>query len=207
MGVAPHDDLSGCRPARRTDSQPDGLIERPRRVARAVEQRPCRELAAVGAHQEGLDRAASHRRRHHSGVHPQRECRHRGGTGVPGCGRPARRRGVAGCSVTTPGLVRSGNSGCSRNCGHWKLHGGGATLRRRRTAERTSHVPEWRNGRRRGLKIPRPRWACGFDSHLRHQSSALQRPLKGTPVSPAPRADGRGRLPPPAPVGSQHRVP
>ena len=29
-------------------------------------------------------------------------------------------------------------------------------------------APEWRNGRRAGLKIPCPPRACGFDSHLRH---------------------------------------
>src|SRR4051812_44259519 len=30
--------------------------------------------------------------------------------------------------------------------------------------------PEWRNGRRSGLKIRRPLRACGVDSHLRHPS-------------------------------------
>jgi protein-disulfide isomerase len=33
--------------------------------------------------------------------------------------------------------------------------------------------PEWRNGRRRGLKIPRPLRVCGFDSHLRHHAAVF----------------------------------
>jgi hypothetical protein len=33
----------------------------------------------------------------------------------------------------------------------------------------TPYRPGWRNGRRWGLKIPRPSRACGFDSHPRHQ--------------------------------------
>ena len=37
-----------------------------------------------------------------------------------------------------------------------------------RTLLESAYSPEWRNGRRRGLKIPRGLPSCGFDSHLRH---------------------------------------
>ena len=34
---------------------------------------------------------------------------------------------------------------------------------------------EWRNGRRWGLKIPCPLWACGFESHLGYNLCLVNR--------------------------------
>ena len=36
-------------------------------------------------------------------------------------------------------------------------------------------LPEWRNGRRVGLKIQCPLKTCGFDSHLGHQTGIFEK--------------------------------
>lgn len=50
---------------------------------------------------------------------------------------------------------------------------GGSTWIELGIALQSALAPEWRNGRRRGLKIPRSLRACGFKSHLRHHKARL----------------------------------